>query len=121
MITYLASEILPKDEKCSRAILQQHHHFYLDEHGLLYHYRSPTSRNKTTTQSQRVFPRNLRFDILKAFHDNPLGGHLGHDKTYDKVRLHYYWSRMYKDIQHWVRSCIIAKCEKRHAIGKRRL
>ena len=81
-------------------------HFYLDEHGLLYHVWSPRGRSRTATKSQLVIPSNLRFDILKAFHYNPMGGHLGHEKTYDKIRVQYYWSGIYKDIQHWVRSCV---------------
>ena len=43
---------------------------------------------------------------MKAFHDNPMGGHLGHEKTYDKIRARYYRAGMYKDIQHWVISCV---------------
>ena len=104
MIEYLATKTLPSDEKLSRFILHQHEHFYLHEHGLLYHVWSPTGRRRTATKSQLAVPANLRFDILKAFHDNPMGGHLGHEKTYDKIRVHYYWPGMYKDIQHWVRS-----------------
>ena len=96
MITYLATETLPNEEKRYRFTLHQHEHFYLDEHGLLYHVWSPTGRSRTATKSQLVIPSNLRFDILKAFHDNPMGGHLGHEKTYNKIRVHYYWSSMYK-------------------------
>ena len=34
---------------------------------------------------------------------SPNSGHdLGHEKTYDEIRIHCYWS---VDIQHWVRSC----------------
>ena len=96
MITYLATETLPNEEKRYRFTLHQHEHFYLDEHGLLYHVWSPTGRSRTAAKSQLVIPSNLRFDILKAFHDNPMGGHLGHEKTYNKIRVHYYWSSMYK-------------------------
>ena len=39
-------------------------------------------------------------------------GHLGHEKTYDKIGVHYYWSGMYKDIQHWVRSCVDCQMRK---------
>ena len=85
---------MPNDEKLSRFTLQQHEHFYLDEHGLLYHVWSPTGRSRTATKSQLVIPSNLSFDILKAFHDNLMGGHLGNEKTYDKIRVHYYWSGM---------------------------
>ena len=87
MITYLATKTLPNDEKLSRFIVHQHDNFYLDENNLVYHVWSPTGRNTTATKPQLLIPGNLRFDILKAFHDNPIGCHLGHEKTYDKIRI----------------------------------
>ena len=41
-----------------------------------------------------------------------MGGHLGHEKTFDKIRVHYYWSDMYKDIQPWVRFCVDCQMRK---------
>ena len=73
MIRHLATKTLPNDEKLSRFILHQREHFYLDENGLLYHVWSPTGRSRTATKSQLEIPGNLHFDVLKAFHDNPIG------------------------------------------------
>ena len=56
--------------------------------------------------SQVVIPASLRHEILVACHDDPTAAHLGIFKTYEKVRSRYYWNGMYKDIEHWCKSCI---------------
>ena len=43
--------------------------------------------------------------MLTSLHDDPTGGHLGFQKTYEKVRIRCHWLGMYKDIEHWCRSC----------------
>ncbi len=112
MITYLETKTLPEDEKLGRTILQQCDQFFMGDDGLLYHLWSPTGRSRTDTKIQLTVPASLCFEILKSFHDNPLGGHLGLKKTYDKIRAHYYWYGMFADIQHWVRSCIDCQMRK---------
>ncbi len=102
MITYLETKTLPEDEKLGRTILQQCDQFFMGDDGLLYYLWSPTGRSRTDTKIQLTVPASLRFKILKSFDDNPLGGHLGLKKTYDKIRAHYYWYGMFADIQHWV-------------------
>jgi hypothetical protein len=112
LITYLETKTLPKEENCSRTIVHQADQFLLDDQGILQHLWTPTSRSRTDTKIQLVVPTALRFEILKYFHDNPLGGHLGLEKAYEKIRTHYYWSGMFADIQHWVRSCIDCQTRK---------
>jgi len=49
--------------------------------------------------------------ILSTFHDDPIqGGHTGISKTLAKVKRHYYWKNMSKDITEYVRKC--QKCQK---------
>ena len=44
---------------------------------------------------------------------SPISGHdLGHEKTHDEILIHYYWSGMCKDIQHWVRFCVDCQMRK---------
>ena len=47
----------------------------------------------------------LKRRILYEFHDTPLGGHLGREKTYAAVSEQYYWRRMYKYIEQYIRAC----------------
>ena len=50
-------------------------------------------------------PKELRTEILFSHHDHLLSGHLGVQKTYEKLRLRYYWPRLFKTVEEWVRSC----------------
>ena len=40
-----------------------------------------------------------------GYHDSPLGGHLGHDKVHERVRVKYWWPRMHREIRDYVASC----------------
>ena len=43
-------------------------------------------------------------------HDNPIGGHLGMKRTYDRMKLFTTWPGMKKDLEQYVRQCEI--CQK---------
>jgi hypothetical protein len=46
------------------------------------------------------------FDILKACHDEPCGGHFSDKRTtYKILQLGYYWPSIFKDTKQYVRSC----------------
>ena len=47
----------------------------------------------------------MREELLTAFHDSPLSGHLGYKKTLAKVEARYYWKNMGVDAQQWVSTC----------------
>jgi hypothetical protein len=48
---------------------------------------------------------SLRTELLKAAHDTPTSGHLGRDKTYELLSRTFYWPRMRKAVEEYVRSC----------------
>ena len=49
----------------------------------------------------------IRFDIIKIYHDTPANGaHFGRNKTIHKIRQRYFWPSMIHDIKNYVRSCI---------------
>ena len=43
--------------------------------------------------------------IFSYFHESELGGHLGVKKTYAKIRAHFVWKGMSRDIRVKVRGC----------------
>ncbi|CAG2219860.1 unnamed protein product [Mytilus edulis] len=49
-------------------------------------------------------PEHLREYIVVQYHDN--NGHLGIDKTYDSIKLRYYWPGLYKQIYAYVTMCV---------------
>ena len=48
--------------------------------------------------------------ILHDFHESDAAGHPGIQKCYAAIRKHFYWNRMYKQIEEYVRSCSV--CQK---------
>ena len=75
------------------------------ENGVLL--RKSLSNNLDIEYHQAVMPKSLREEILKLYHESPSGGHLGVDKTLDKIRKKYYWYNMKQDILLWCQTCTL--------------
>ena len=106
IIAYLESSELPTSDSKASALLLSIDSFYLDANGILCHLWSTGKRRVKSLCTQVVIPSSLCHELLVALHDDPTSGHLGPDKTYEKVRLQYYWPGMYKDVEHWCHSCV---------------
>ncbi|KAE9352474.1 hypothetical protein PR003_g4353 [Phytophthora rubi] len=52
---------------------------------------------------------DLRARLVHEYHDAPAGGHLGREKTFAALARDFFWTRMYKWIRKWVRSCEICQ------------
>jgi transposase InsO family protein len=45
-------------------------------------------------------------DLLQAVHNDPMSGsHFSFERTYDKLRNHYWWPGMHSSIRHHIKSC----------------
>ena len=77
--------------------------FFLDEDNLLYKLQTPNKPYDAT--SLLVVPDSLREEILINCHDSPLAGHFGFEKTYNKIKTHYWWPLMYSQIKDWCATC----------------
>ncbi|CAF0890272.1 unnamed protein product [Brachionus calyciflorus] len=51
---------------------------------------------------QYVVPNAERPDVLEKIHYNPFSGHLGIDKTFEKLKTRFYWPNYRKDITSYV-------------------
>ena len=60
--------------------------------------------------TQLVVPKKYRGLVLKLAHDIPWSGHLGIEKTKDRVLQNYYWPGVFKDLADYCRSC--PECQK---------
>ena len=83
------------------------------EEGLLYHIEKGT-KTRPHTKKQLVVPALFRAFVLKDAHDGYLGGHLGIEKTTDKVARSYFWPTMLKDVMQYVQSCETCQRKKLH-------
>ena len=89
-------------------------YFYL---GLSYHgsslpqngdsgrYRRLIDTNDCKNTWQIIVPKPLRKNILDVAHGAIDSGHLGINKTVDKIRDKYYWVGFKQDVARWVGAC----------------
>lgn len=54
--------------------------------------------------------------ILKQFHDSTLGGHLGINKTIQRIKNQFIWKGMKSDVKRYIRNCAscLNKVSNRH-------
>ena len=71
-----------------------------------------SKRKRFRTYLQLVVPNELRKEILESYHDNPLAGHLGIEKTFKRIQSKYWWPRCFIHVYHWIESCLICASKK---------
>ena len=77
---------------------------------LLYHI-AKLVRFETEPILQLVIPSRLKQVVLQGYHSDFGGGHVGIEKTYQKIRSRYFWPNCYKDVVEYVRCCEV--CQRR--------
>ena len=87
-----------RDDKDYQALLAdiaaKTRHDYTVIEGLLY------------KDTRLVIPtKQIQESLLQLAHDGPLGGHLGRDKTLEKLQRCYHWAHMSHDVQEYCRTC----------------
>ena len=55
--------------------------------------------------AQLVVPLTLQKDILHHLHSGAVGGHLGEDKTLNRLRERFYWPGHTEDVRKWCQQC----------------
>ena len=71
--------------------------------GMLYR----TWHNEETDEEilHLIIPKCRTDEVLKYLHDSPSGGHLGVDKTLEKVKQSFYWPGMKEFVQKYCKEC----------------
>ena len=113
IIDYLEENRLPQDNAQAKRVLLSEDVYFLDDNCLLYHLDKHGRKGYKENHAQLVLPPPLQYEVLVHAHDDLTGGHLGTFKTYEKLRDRFYWRGMYKDVEHWVRSCVDCATRKR--------
>nr|GFB52665.1 putative reverse transcriptase domain-containing protein [Tanacetum cinerariifolium] len=56
---------------------------------------------------QLCVPRHsIRLTIIQEAHEGGLAGHVGADKTVHILRSHFFWPKMSRDVEHFIRRCL---------------
>ena len=59
-----------------------------------------------------IVPAALQEEVLRQLHDNPMSGHFGRAKTFQRVRERFYWKGCRKDVNDWCRRCDLCSARK---------
>jgi len=113
---YKHDEIFSKiwDDLQNNKNSNDHRHYRIDDENLLIYTEPNTEPNlnedntlKDGDHDRICVPRvtTLINRILKQEHDAKIAGHLGIDKTYERVRRTYYWPRMMRNIRKYIQTC----------------
>lgn len=74
-------------------------------------------QGETEEKKEQVTDERTRAIILYEYHDSPLGGHRGMNKTFREIRKKYVWPNMKRDIERYVKKC--KSCQVNKNLGQR--
>ncbi|XP_059210478.1 uncharacterized protein LOC131989303 [Centropristis striata] len=69
----------------------------------LYRVSRDTQTNDILTQL--LVPKSRREMVFQAAHFNPMAGHMGYEKTLNRVMARFYWPGIRADVRRWCASC----------------
>lgn len=69
-------------------------------------------KDKKGNYRHLITTREEQLQLLKEYHDNPLGGHQGHQRTLAALQMKYYWPKMKQDVINYVNTCV--SCNQRN-------
>ncbi len=89
--------------------------FEIDK-GVLYRRHKQLNHPQDPVLKQIVVPRERRPMILKVAHETIMAGHMGIQKTLDRILSNFYWPGIHNDVTRYCRSCDI--CQRTTPKGK---
>ncbi|KAK9525277.1 hypothetical protein VZT92_016004 [Zoarces viviparus] len=81
---------------------QSYPHFSLIRDRL---YRVSRDTQSGQENTQLLVPKSRREIIFQAAHYNPMAGHMGYEKTLDRIMTRFYWPSIQGDVRRWCASC----------------
>lgn len=80
--------------------------------GRLYRFTKSNNKLSGDFQWKEVMPKELRESIIQENHSKPTAAHLGVAKTYQRLKLRYFWPGMYQDTAEFIKKCSICNAYK---------
>ena len=86
--------------------------------GLLYRRWTPAGCGVEMEIEQLILPEKCRRTVLKLAHEIPIAGHLGSEKTRQRLLRRFYWPGVFKDVEEFCRSCPTCQKTSQHRVSK---
>ncbi|XP_033112261.1 uncharacterized protein LOC117113126 [Anneissia japonica] len=95
-----------RDRLIDEDAIKDHRVAFYKKEGILFRkwQKRPISGKIENVIDQIVVPSECRLSILQLAHDAPLAGHLGVEKTKDRILQHFYWPGIFKDVSEHCRT-----------------
>ena len=77
--------------------------------GIMYRRCEMKVRNQFVHNIQLILPEQLREGVMEVAHDSILGGHMGSQKTLERVKSNFYWPGLTAEVNRFCQSCDICQ------------
>ena len=92
--------------------------FVVGEDGLLKRMVTQGTKSWRQTLVQAYVPKTLKKEVMQYYHQTPVHGHLGIERTYLRIRDLWYWKGMQNDVAMYVSRC--PECIKSKTVAPKR-
>jgi transposase InsO family protein len=108
-IRYIQSKELPDSNEIALEVLKKGKNYFInDKEGILFH-------QSKDGMLKKCVPKQFRQLLLEEYHDSMWsGGHLGRDKTINKIKENFYFRNLHSYVDLWVSSCSQCRSVKRN-------
>ena len=115
MFAYKEDGKVPEERDAAHRLIAESQ-FYEVDSGVLYHLYYPRTKGHkwTDVKKQLAVLHKLRDAVLKSYHDALSAGHYGTERTYEAIRMKYFWPSMFKDIKIYCQTCEPCQRTKRY-------
>ena len=69
--------------------------------------------------NQLFVPTDKRLQVIQLSHDSLYSGHYGVRKTIERIQTHFWWPKMRKDVQTYVKSCKLRQLRRKITVADR--
>jgi hypothetical protein len=104
LLKHFSSTVEPNASKLPTHLQSRIHRYSLHD-GVLYY----TIDQHDTPRVVVPLDEDLRLRLISEFHDTPVSGHLGREKTFLSLSRSYYWPNQYKWVRKYIRTCEICQ------------
>src|SRR3954471_19564576 len=114
LLGYLSNNTVPGNisKMVQRLVEKVADHYIISKNQLVrIEIMKDTHSGKRNLVYKNVIDTHKMPEILKKAHDEPLGGHMGQENTYQRLSQMYYWPGMKQDVVNYIKTC--KTCQKR--------